>query len=325
MKTLNIGVAISLTALAASVLVYQNCVPAKFSVLNNDALNGATSTPNGACQSVTQVSAPMRIIVAVDNTGSNGSNKYSVQQPPGGYKFNLGSDNDQYFRQKSMKDLLDSLSHLSNITYNLMVFQDLATVGWRPTSQKQGPNVRSLINIAGNDQLATYGDASAMTNALQDLQKLEQDGPTEYFSVIELIRSAILSDHALANSDQRYAIVFLSDGQPTERILPDPNGGTITRDWNGAQDEADLLAKIKDLVAIASGRITFNTVFYNDITAAERDALRTPNYDPIDPDAPALLQKMATAGFGQFANANVEGADHVQLTNVIAVPSPICH
>ncbi len=329
MKFLNASSAIALTLLTSSVLVYQNCVPAKFSILNNDNLNGAASTPagptSGTCQTVTQVSVPMRIIVAIDNTGSNGSNRNSAQQPPGGYSFGLGSDNDQYFRQKSTKDLVASLSQLSNISYNLMVFQDLATVNWRPTAQRQGANVRSLINIAGNDQLPAYGDATEMTNALQDLQKLEQDGPTEYFSVIELIHSAIVNDHAFASGNQDYAVVFLSDGQPTERTLIDSTGAAVTRAWNDAQDEADLLAEIKALVALSPGHVTFSTVFYNDLTPAQRDALKTAAYDPVDPDAPGLLQKMATAGLGQFANANVQGADHVQLSNVITVPSATCH
>ncbi len=327
-KILSVGSVVALALLTSSLLVYQNCAPAKFSSVNNDALNGATSTPldpGSACQSVTQVSVPLRVLIAVDNTGSNGSNKFSVQPPPGGYSFGLGSDNDQYFRQKSVGDLVSSLSQLSNITYNLMVFQDLATVNWRPTDQRQGPNVRSLINIAGNDQLPAFGDAAAMTNAMQDLHKLQPDGPTEYFTVLALLRNAILSDHAFASGSENYAIVFLSDGQPTERITADSSGVKSTRAWNGAQDEADLLAAISDLTALSAGHITFNTVFYNDITPAQRNALLTSSYDPIDPDAPGLLQKMASAGHGQFANANIVGADHVHLSNVISVPSAVCN
>jgi hypothetical protein len=123
MKSLKIAASVSVALTLSSLLFFQNCAPARFSQTRKSAVDTIEAVPPAACQSITTVTAPMRVIVAVDNTGSNGSNNYSTQPPPGGYALALGSDNDQYFRQKSVGDLVSSLAPLSNVSYNLMVFQ----------------------------------------------------------------------------------------------------------------------------------------------------------------------------------------------------------
>ena len=291
------------------------------------------------------MNAPLKIIVSIDNTGSNGSNVYSTNLPGGKYEYGLGSDNDQAFRQSSVNALVDSVASLSNIKFSLMQFQDLRWVGWR--GRPQGPFVHALIN-AGDDQAPAFGDAQTMKSALAAFKTTEQDGNTEFFSVLRMMKQAIVNDPQFnagaGAAAQNYAIVLLSDGEPTERVHYAADGSqTITQGWT-SEDEADLLAEVRSLVGLAPGRITFNTVFYNQISqedrmkmiaktaadaAAQGDTCYAPDgtyicYDPVDPNAPYLLQKMAIAGAGQFANANVEGMDKVKLTNVITVPSVVC-
>ena len=338
----------------AAIMAFQNCSPTKFTGTNLDkALNGANAslgTPTTSppaftppCHDFAKLSVPLRIIVAIDVTGSTGFNRFATEHPDDGpYNYTKGSDNDQAFRQRSVNELVDSLSPLSNITYNMQYFRDAYNVGWRKAPN--APIAKSLINVGSNDQSPTFGTALDMKAAMKEFLTKQEDGGTEYFAPLNLIRKSIENDAGFASGQQNYAVVFMTDGQPTERLKPDKDGVIQHVPWKAETDEPELLAAIGDLVALAPGHISFGTVFFNDITPEERarqiaqqiedqrladekaghTLKHGPIYDPVDPLAPALLQKMAEVGLGQFADANEKGADNIKLNNVLTVPSAIC-
>lgn len=321
-------VALLLGSVAILLVSFQNCSPASFSsssTQNSLGEPGDPDVPVQPCHDFQNVSVPLNILVAIDNSGSTGSNIYATAIPNGGFQYVLGSDNDQIYRQRLVHDFVDSLQNLTNITYNLSYFQDLQSVKWR--GEVFSPIARALINVDGNNQMPAFGDAQTMRDAMAVFRTQKADGATEYFTTLELMRKAIVNHPKFNDGDQSFAAVFLSDGQPTERIIGMNSDGTRkVRGWNSDIDVPDLLRTIRELVGLLPGRITFSTIFFNNITPAQRRDLldKNPNYDPVDPGAPVLLSKMAKAGNGQFANANIEGQDNVKLNNVITVPSDIC-
>lgn len=330
------GMALGLAGLFA----FQNCSPTRFTGPNVEkALSGPNSslgTPGitppqltTPCHDFTKVSVPLRVIVAIDNTGSTGSNQFATEIAPSGYSYVLGSDNDQAFRQRSVNEFVDSLATLSNITFNFQYFQDLAHVHWR--HQENDPIAKSLINFGGDNQSPSFGTALDMKSALKQFLTYKADGATEYFTSLSLIRKAIQNDANFASGTQNYAVVFMSDGEPTERLKYNADGSIDRVLWDPKTDEPELLAAITNLVALSPGHISFSTIFFNNMTPQQRadqiaaeDPSQGPLYDPVDPLAPALLQEMANVGLGQFANANIKGADNIKLNNVITVPSAIC-
>ncbi len=318
--------------LYVGISAFQNCAATKFdsAVDTSSGLHTEGDPIPGPCQDFTKVSLPLKIIVAIDNTGSTGSNKYGTAVPQGGFVFKLGSDNDQKFRQESIAEFLAGVSGLSNITYTLINFQNLTNVQWR----RQDPNylAEALINNGGNTQSPAFGDVTSMRAAMANYLKITQDGSTEYFSALALIRKAIINDPDFAGGKQSYAVIFLSDGEPTERLQSD--GSTVV--WDSATDEPDVLREIKDLLDLSPDHISFSTLFFNSLTPQQRAEIilqeehardpgdNRPVYDPVDPLAPVLLQKMATAGKGQFGNANSFTQNTFKLSNVITVPNSLC-
>ncbi|PWU14061.1 MAG: hypothetical protein C5B49_13790 [Bdellovibrio sp.] len=149
----------------------------------------------------------------------------------------------------------------------------------------------------------TFGNATAMTAALNQFAKSQDGGDTPYLAALSGVQGALASDpglYQMGPTAPLYFVVFMSDGYPTDAV----SGQSPV-----VVDQAALQRAISSILAMAPGRITLSTVYYGTIN---------------DPTAAATLQTMANAGQGQFANVDTGSISSISVNDLIKVPVGKC-
>jgi hypothetical protein len=196
------------------------------------------------------------------------------------------TDPNKGFRDQILTNFLTAYSAKTNFNWDLMTFA--------------GTTASSLIN-SGSSQSPLFGTAAQMQTAIGQFEMIADYDNTPYQAALNLVTTAIQNDAdfkanpALVN----FSVVFMSDGMPTDMGSPVDTGA--------------LQAAIQGIVNISPNHITFSTIYYDLST------------DPteISADAIPMLQAMAVAGGGQFANTLAEGSS-IGLGDVATIPGAIC-
>ena len=147
-----------------------------------------------------------------------------------------------------------------------------------------------------------FGSSALMSSALTSFNNGPSNGGgTDYLSALSSAQSMIANDPDLKSSSGTptlYRIIFLSDGYPTDALNPD-----------GSVDMTSLNSAIASIIALAPSQIQLSTVYYGTIN---------------DPTAAATLQGMATAGGGQFVNADTSSTSTISINDLITIGSAQC-
>ena len=255
-----------------------------------------SSTPTSCV--VQNFNIPLKIIVMVDNSGSS-----------------FWTDANQTLRQSILRNFAQTYGQSSNISYNLSYFSDIQSYPASAGGNPHQPLAISLMND-GNNQNPIFGNESAFMAALDQYKNVAPLGNTPYYAGLDLVAKAIKDDPAYqANpTSQNYAILFMSDG------LPDDNGEAS---FTNAQYLSYLQTNVLNL---APKNITFSTVYADTYSQAQAEAASTQTgfgvNDFWDADSMILLQQLATAGGGLFANGQ-DGAS-INLSQLITVPASLC-
>lgn len=251
---------------------------------------------NEPCHNFTTVTEPLKILISIDNTGSTQM-----------------TDPNQQYRQRSVREFAGSVASMKNVSYNFQYFADARTVSSSVGGGPDVPLATSLIHNGGN-QNPVFGDIDALTDALDKYAIVLPNGYTNYSAALNLIKRAIVEDPDFKThpENQNYAILFMSDGQPTD-AYGYPLQGT-------AADES-LYQELDNLVGLSPNHISFSTVYFNAVTLEQ--ALNNPSL--LDAGAIPRLQQMAIRGRGQFANTLIEGIADANLARVITLPSSLCN
>ncbi len=124
-------------------------------------------------------------------------------------------------------------------------------------------------------------------SSLNNFLSTPDGGATPYKAVFSLIHELITDDQK-TNDFASYAIVFISDGRPTD-YCPDLIGQSATC------EKPDLNALIVDFKSLIGSleRTTFNAIYYGE----------------HDPFAAETLQKISLFGNGQFIDTNESSRD----------------
>jgi len=212
-----------------------------------------------------------KMLFVIDTSGSNQS---SVNCAIGANCTDPGKK----MRAGSIQAFFDDYGPKSNFAWAFNTFQDTTST--------------ALIN-SGLPSAPMFSDAAVMQNAINGFKTIKDANATPYLAALNLAVKAISSDPDLKSSkNPQYIVVFMSDGQPTQ--------GTTTQ----------ILSKVKDIVDLSPGRVSFNSVYYG----------------PANDTASGLLQKMANTGSGNFLNTNTNPTGlNFKISDLVSVPATVCH
>lgn len=231
--------------------------------------DGIPTTPtagDGTC-SPAQIKqgSVVKVLFLVDGSGSNfGANG------------SLPSDPDKQWRIDTVGRFVDAHIDNSNIQYNFTLFK--------------GTTAKSHVNPNGEPGFTS--DRNAVAEGFRSFMNVADGGNTPYKAALRAARNMIaadLQDHA--SDGATYAVVFVSDGHPT--------------DYKQAHDVIPDASAIKNL---APERITLNSVYYS----AQK----------INASAPQYLKSIANIGDGAFIVASTK--KRLQLDNVIRISGVSC-
>lgn len=276
-------VVLLLIGFALSSVLFQNCAgntfgaPAEFSAASAAGSADGTTDSNGGqgdtspvidanlgmCNrtSLQQITTPLKIVLVVDNSGS------TLNTDP------LG------FRQSSLQQLVSTYGSKANLKWQMMLFN--------------GSSAFSLI-YSNSQQDPIFSNGAAAQAAVDYFRQLKGAGNTPYLAALSLADKAIRTDPDLSNPEVRYAVMFMSDGRPTD------------------SSDSQIFAAENQILARAPNRITFNTLYFTNST------------DPDDKTEPAnRLREMARIGKGYFTNITRERAT-VPLDQVLVIPGSGC-
>jgi len=208
----------------------------------------------------------LRILVMVDNSGSTDK-----------------TDPSQAYRVQTLRTFLADYGSHANLSYGFGYFDDDAYLydanGGRFTS--------------GSASLP-FGSAATIAAALDTYHaSIPPAGNTGYGAAFGALRSAIAQDEA---SGQRsdYAVVFMSDGQPTDVSGNVPSA--ITNLVRGLRGVAETNGK---------SHLSVSAVYFGPAT----DATSISN-----------LRGMAAEGAGQFVDTNHLSAGGLAIDDVVTIP-----
>ncbi len=201
------------------------------------------------------------------------------------------TDPNHYYRVQTVQNFLSNYGTHTNLTYSFGYFSG--------TSAKEYDRGSSTF-VTTPTQL--FGDATALTSALNLYKNLAPSGNTPYAAAYGSMQSMIQRDEA-AGTKQDYAVVFMSDGQPTDistigQMLPLVDNLRTAAQANG------------------TSKLTVSSVYFgpeNGLTGSAATSAA---------NAILMLQSMASEGQGQFVDTNQLNSE-LQINDVITVPN--CH
>jgi hypothetical protein len=208
----------------------------------------------------------LRIFVMVDNSGS-------TEQ----------TDPSQYFRVQTLRTFLGTYGSHANLAYGFGYFADDAYL----YDVNLGRYVRASV-------ANPFGTSAEVSGALDTYHaSIPPRGNTGYSAAFSAIESAITRDESAGRTGD-YAVVFMSDGQPTDIDGDVPAG---------------LSALVSSLKAAtgANGKshLSVSTVYFG--SAGDTTSIGN-------------LRTMATQGGGQFVDTNHLAGGGLSIDDVVTIP-----
>jgi hypothetical protein len=236
--------------------------PAGFAT-NTHGQVGAPGTPG--CTAGTTTSN-LRILVMVDNSGSTSS-----------------TDPSQFYRVQTLRTFLSSYSGHVNLRYSFGYFDDDAYLF-----------DMNLGRFSKGSSSVPFGTGAGESSALDTYHNSSPPlGGTGYAAAFDALSSAIARDEA-SGTVADYAVVFMSDGQPT-----DINGDVATA-------IANLVTNLKNTAASnGHSHVAVSTVYFG--SAADTTSIQN-------------LRSMATQGGGQFVDTNHLSSGGLSIDDVVTIP-----
>jgi hypothetical protein len=226
------------------------------------------TNPTGC--TIGKVKKPIRVMFMIDNSGST-----------------ITTDPKQYYRVQTLQKFISDYGMNANLTYNFGYFAGTTATAYDMITNNF---------VSGSAPNATGGSAALSTALLAyENVPIDPNAHTPYAAATGSLNTTIAADEK-AGGKQDYAIVFMSDGQPT--------------DISGATALKGLVDTLSKTASGNGSAITFNTIYFG------------PSNDTASMDN---LHTMATEGAGQFVDTNKIGAGGLVINDVINVPGASCN
>ncbi len=207
----------------------------------------------------------IRILFMLDNSGSTNT-----------------TDPQQEIRVKTIQKFIADYGAKTNLTYSLGYFSgSTATIFDMNTSQFKSPLATTPV-----------GNSGQLSVALAAYDAINPEGNTPYRAAFSSMNGTVTGG-VTGGGKEDFAVVFMSDGQPTDIANP---------------VNTNLMALVDNLKKAGSGNggaLTLSTVYFgptNDTTSIDH------------------LQSMATRGEGQFVDTNKLTAGGLVINDIINVP-----
>ncbi len=233
--------------------------PAEFQV------NGRSGQIDPGCTAGSTL-RPLRILVMVDNSGSTDS-----------------TDPSQTYRVQTLRTFLAAYGSHANLSYGFGYFDDsgyLYDVG--------------SAAFREHDANVPFGSATQIGAALDTYHaSIPPSGNTAYGEAFSALSAAVTRDEA-GGSAQDYAVVFMSDGQPTDIDSDVTNRLTA------------LVTNLRQTAA-ANGKshLTVSTVYFG--SGSDATSIRN-------------LRTMAEQGGGQFVDTNHLDQGGLAIDDLVTIP-----
>lgn len=244
-----------------SALAFTGCNSTGFVLTPKAHLNQIDPLP---CQ-IGSATKDIRIMFMVDNSGSTNT-----------------TDPNQLYRIQTIQQFIADFGAKTNLTYNFGYFSGTSTQMYDMSLNQFTPALAA----------SPIGTSAQLSTALLAYDAIAPGGSTPYHAAFTSLQATITADEN-AGHKQDYAVVFMSDGQPTDIANP---------------VAANLLGLVDSLKAAATpngSSLTLTTVYFG---------------PPGDSASLGNLQNMAIQGGGRFVDTNNLGAGGFVLNDVITVP-----
>jgi len=275
--------------------------PVSVSQVSTDPSN--PSAPHSCKGTLLTTEEKLRIIFMIDYSGSTEDTVYWKGTDPG-----------KTFRLRTIRSFLQKYGSKQNLTYSFAIFGGSASVY---DTRKRG-------FISAENSYSPFGTSSDMESALRSFEQKTYIGGTAYKSAFEAIDTVISRDNSPADH-QKYIVVFMSDGQPTDLVTPMSGGRPETCSLEPMIDTkiARLVNNLQQTVASSGGAITVSSVYFGDqIYKAECDGFSGGDTDAWW--AIRHLQGMAKEGEGQFIDTNRLNGSALEIEDIITIPGQDC-
>jgi uncharacterized protein YegL len=268
----NMKRALGFSVLTLSVLAgFQNCGKVNFSAA---AASAQANNPDGILSNTpctlqnTTTAVNLKIIFMVDDSGSTAT-----------------TDPKQGYRIKAVQDLISEYGGVSSFEFGYGYFNGTTSTIFDDSTMKFASSAKM-----------PFGNSTDLNNALTAFENISPSGNTPYQAAFNGLQSSISTDQALGGaSSWAYAVVFMSDGMPT-----DLTGNVQT-------DIVNLVDSLRGTVLKGGSTSTVSTVYFG---------------PDSDGTSIANLTTMAKEGQGQFVDTNQTTS--LNFAQVITVPGTNC-
>lgn len=248
-------------------------------------------TPTPCTEQVKNITYPVKIIFVVDASGSN-SAAFSNSEK---------TDPLRNFRYYSILSFLTTFASKTNFSYQMISFQGDS----------------ALTYIANSNDVPVFSHVNDMKSALEYfMTKVTDYGKTPYRAALNNTRE-VISGGGPDAPNTRYAVVFLTDGMPTDvvKYVNDPTGYSLVNyDENkkmyAVVDEQGLLNDVYATVNVKPNITSLSTVFYGRNGQFYTEASKN------------RLRQMASAGRGKFIDASL--AENIHIEDTLSLPEVTC-
>ena len=250
--------------LTGIVIPYQNCGGVQFT---------AAPPPTPSCILTNNPNYEnLKIIFMVDNSDST-----------------VTTDPNKYYRDTVISNFLTQYGSQKNLEYSFGYFAPTA-YAWDAST---GVDAFVLSNYSSRQgPLQPFGVATDLSSALMGFIPLPTAGGTAYQAAFNSINQTIVPD-LKANNPWNYAVVFMSDGMPTDLGKSTQQVGAITA----------LVQNLLNEVQASGTQITVSSVYFGPESSPQ----------PI-----TNLTAMASVGGGQFVDTNVN--PDLEISDIVNIP-----
>jgi len=263
---------ISLSILLGCITVgFQNCSPEKFTAIQPT--DDSSNNPNNSAsctQTLITTSENLRIIFMVDNSDSTAGKN--------------GTDPNKVYRVQVLNNFLSMYGTKTNFNYSFGWFAPLA-YNWDVSQSAFEANPKQAV-----------GTATDLSNALNAFEPLSSQNGTAYKAAFAGIQN-VIDGSSMPNDGWNYAVVFMSDGMPTDLGSASGQAAAIQQ----------LVANLQTDVTNHGALVSVSSVYFG----PESDGTSINN-----------LKTMAITGGGQFVDTNL--VQTLNISDVITIPGNTC-
>jgi hypothetical protein len=277
---------------ALLIISAQACGTSKYYFSANDSLPattptttpGTVATPAPTCTPGVATLADLRILFMIDNSSST-----------------TDTDPNYAVRKVSIDNFLTTYGSKTNFTYSFSYFGGTTASGY-------DANSAGFVGFGDRGSLPTgsyFGSSTMLGSALNSYLNVGISGDTPYGAAFDALDNLIASDATTSSNHYLYAVIFMSDGQPTD----------VNSSQNPGSSNDPMVGFAQGVVGSAKS-VAMSTVYFGP------EPQDPTNLNDTNAIAMANLKTLASVGGGGFVDSNK--TTQIVISDLITVPGGGC-